>query len=614
VADRPEGKRETQQKENQILRSAARKPGHGIQKFFSSGSVSVKRSLPLFSCVLFLMIAAVSIMVYVIAARQINHSFVEQQLTIASETTRLVLATTIDSDLALARKMADTTAIRRYFSQPSDERLTTMAQEEFDNYQQHYKKGIVFWVNDVDKIFYSTGNEPYVVNPADPESYWYNMTLYETETYNFNINYNPDLDQINLWVNLPVFSDGTDGSREPLGMLGTAIDLTDFSDFVASAYRDYDEHIVSYMFNHSGEITSAADYDLVFNKTLLAEYLGDTGEKILETASALDESVKSIVTFGNHMYLISAIPEMNWYMVVSYPLSSFLALNPAMNAMFGGMLLLILIILIAVNVFIARSNSALAEQNALLLAANQRAESASRAKSAFLAKMSHEIRTPMNAITGMSELILRQNIPSATREHAIGINQAGANLLSIINDILDFSKIESGKMEIIPVEYELASLINDVVTIIRMRIAEKSVYFVTNIDSTLPKKLAGDETRVRQILLNILGNAVKYTNEGYIIFTVDGEAQGDGIILTCEVSDTGIGIQPENLDRLFGDFEQFDAYRNRNVEGTGLGLPLPAACAALWAAKSRYSAAMGRAVHLPPLSRRSSRTARLLPW
>jgi signal transduction histidine kinase/CheY-like chemotaxis protein/HPt (histidine-containing phosphotransfer) domain-containing protein len=531
-------------------------------------------SLPLFSCVLFLVIVAASATVYAIAARQINHSFVEQRLSIASETLRLNLAITIESELTLARKMADTPIIRQYFLQPSDTRLASMAKDEFDNYQRHFKKGVVFWVSDVDKIFYSTGNAPYILNPADPESYWYNMTLYETDIYNFNINYNPDLDEINLWVNLPVFKGGEGTPKTPLGMLGTAIDLTDFVDFVISTYRGDDERIVTYMFNHLGEITSAADYDLVFNKTLLTDRLGGIGVKIIETAASLDESEKSIFTFGNSMYMVGTIPEMNWSMVISYPLSGFFALNPVMNAMFLGMLLLVLIILIAVNLFIASSNNALSKQNTLLKALNKKAESASQAKSAFLAKMSHEIRTPMNAITGMSELILREDIPTAAREHAIGVKQAGANLLSIINDVLDFSKIESGKMEIIAAEYELASLINDVITIVRMRIAEKPLYFVTNIDSALPKRLIGDETRIRQILLNILGNAVKYTHEGHIIFTVDGETEDDVMTLTFEVSDTGIGIRKENLDKLFGDFEQFDVHRNRDVEGTGLGLAI----------------------------------------
>jgi signal transduction histidine kinase/CheY-like chemotaxis protein len=235
---------------------------------------------------------------------------------------------------------------------------------------------------------------------------------------------------------------------------------------------------------------------------------------------------------------------------------------------------------------IGASNAALASSNTALEAAVYErtrelekqtaiAESASRAKSDFLAKMSHEIRTPMNAIIGLSELILREKISSRVREYASGLKQSSVGLLSIINDILDFSKIESGKMEIIPVEYRLVSLINDVVALIRMRLREKPVLFVTNIDSSLPRSLFGDELRIRQILLNLLSNAAKYTREGHIMLAVEAEQREAGALsLVLKVSDTGIGIQAENLDKIFTDFTQFDQQKNKGVEGTGLGLAI----------------------------------------
>ncbi|MDR2663195.1 MAG: response regulator [Treponema sp.] len=203
------------------------------------------------------------------------------------------------------------------------------------------------------------------------------------------------------------------------------------------------------------------------------------------------------------------------------------------------------------------------------------AESASRAKSDFLARMSHEIRTPMNAITGMSELILRETASPRVREYAAGVKQSSANLLHIINDFLDFSKIDSGKLEIITGEYRLASLIDDVAAMIRIRLMEKPVLFVTSIDSTLPRSLVGDESRIRQILINLLTNAVKYTQEGHIMLSVRAEKMERGAVtLVLEISDTGIGIKAENMDRLFMDFTRFDTRKNRGVEGTGLGLSI----------------------------------------
>jgi signal transduction histidine kinase/CheY-like chemotaxis protein len=217
-------------------------------------------------------------------------------------------------------------------------------------------------------------------------------------------------------------------------------------------------------------------------------------------------------------------------------------------------------------------------------AAKMKADENSLSKSNFLAKMSHEIRTPMNAIIGMAELMLRKNLAPDVYDNASNIKQAGSSLLSLINDILDFSKIESGKLDIISGEYQLSSIINDVVAIIRMRLTEKPVHFITKIDGSLPATLIGDEARVRQVLLNLLTNAVKYTREGSITLSIgrrDGgqdKAGRDGepprICIAFAVADTGIGIKKEDMEKLFGNFVQFDKEQNRGVEGTGLGLAI----------------------------------------
>jgi len=534
----------------------------------------VNKTFLVFSCILFLIIALSAITAYTITARQINLSFIEQQLSISSETIRLRLTTSVNSELALVLKMADTPVIRQYFMNPHDPVIKAQADTELELFQEHFENKVVFWVSDADKVFYTTGNEPYIINPDDPASYWYNLTLYETEKFNFNINYNPDLDQINLWVNVPVFAQARD-NKKPIGMLGIGINLTDFSNFVASSYREFDENITPYMFNKYNEITSAADYSLVENKVHLDDLLGETGKELIKAAHGLSAGESRSFIYNKKIYRVNSIPSMEWYLAVSYPLPGFLALNKAMNTVFFSMLFLIFLMFIVINVYVARSENAMKKHNQQLLEAHRKAEIASQAKSDFLAKMSHEIRTPMNAITGMAELLLRGDLSGEARSHAQDIKQAGNNLVSIINDILDFSKIEAGKFEIIPAKYMLSSLLNDTVNIIRTRIMEKPIRFFTNIDGNIPNSLIGDEVRMRQILINLLSNAVKYSEKGYIGLTITADKWENGQVwLKIITADTGKGIKQEDQAKLFDEFVKADTKKNQGIEGTGLGLAI----------------------------------------
>ena len=205
----------------------------------------------------------------------------------------------------------------------------------------------------------------------------------------------------------------------------------------------------------------------------------------------------------------------------------------------------------------------------------QKTNEANRAKSDFLARMSHEIRTPMNAIAGMAELAMREGIPPAAQEYIYTVRQASHNLLSIINDILDFSKIESGKMEIAYEEYMPSAIINDVINIIKIKAFDSRLRFIVNISSGIPGVLAGDAAKIRQIMLNLLGNAVKYTEKGFISLTVSGERQSGGpVSLIIEVSDSGRGIRAGDTDKLFKEFTQLDVAYNTGIEGTGLGLAI----------------------------------------
>jgi signal transduction histidine kinase/ActR/RegA family two-component response regulator len=535
----------------------------------NGGNDILKRTFFKFSLGFFFVIFAGTILVFFSTTWRIGNGRLEDELDLMLEAVKLRIVSELNDELSLVLKLADVPLIKRYFLNPSDLRYRELALEEIAAYRRHFDNGTIFWISDVDKIFHYDDGVSYVLDPDDPDSYWYNMTLYQTEKYNFNINYNPELYRTNLWINAPVFDSvpSQGGSGKPIGMLGTGIDLTDFLDGLGS---NLDAGKDIYLFNAANEITVAQDHSLIFGKKTIIDHLGRHGEAIAEAVRKPGAPEIQTVSYNNVKYKVSAVPLLGWYIVALTPINMRTLYDPGLGYIFLGIELLALIVFIVSNTFVTVMQKKINEQTS-------RAESASRAKSEFLARMSHEIRTPLNAIIGLAEIELRKKPAGETGENLSELYKSGSNLLTLINDLLDISKIESGRLELNNAGYDPLALFQECISLNTVRIGEKPIEFKIDIDETLPRQLVGDEIRLREVLNNLLSNAVKYTDRGSIMLRVWHEWNDDdpeNCWLVFSVEDTGRGIKPEDLSSLFQEYARYDEQLNRGIEGTGLGLSI----------------------------------------
>ncbi len=303
-----------------------------------------------------------------------------------------------------------------------------------------------------------------------------------------------------------------------------------------------------------------------FNRTIIFSHCWlVVGVTMIITTVLLDYRKKrlkaySVTAVGMAVFVGFCVAE-----AVNYYLSEFPVLGIYLG--FGLVVLLAATVIQAVRDELAKIREAEALERA-----KEDAENANRAKSQFLARVSHEIRTPVNAVIGLNEMILRESREEETLQHAKDVKNASIALLDIINELLDASKIEAGVMELVIAEYELGSMLNDLYNMIRARLGDKQLKLVFDVDPNMPSRFAGDDMRIRQILLNLLTNAVKYTNEGTITVSLKWRDEGENAVLRYEVRDTGIGIKKEDIGKLKAAFQRVDLSRNKNVEGTGLGL------------------------------------------
>ena len=308
-------------------------------------NVSMRRRFIVFSIIFLLVILLGGTGAFILSMRSVIHNSKTNELSQTVDIERITLEASVNGEIAIAIKMADSPLIKRYFQNPYDPELSELAFEEIAGYRRAFAGNTVFWVNDMDKRFYSDDAYAFDIDTSDPGNYWYLMTLNETELYNFNINYNPDLDAINLWINAPVFNE----QRRPIGILGTGIDITAFID---SIYDNYSGTADLYFFNNEGEITGARNARLITDKVTLDQHLGPLGAGILEEAAVLrGEEIRSVNLFNTEV-AIGTVPALDWYIVVIEPVLLVDYFDTSMTFIFFGMMGLIIIIFIIFNILI----------------------------------------------------------------------------------------------------------------------------------------------------------------------------------------------------------------------------------------------------------------------
>ncbi len=445
----------------------------------------------------------------------------------------------------------------------------SMSEEDAINVMQDYLGSIkgkldydtAFLVSEKSRRYYTYEGLNKIVDPEnDDHDIWYSLFVNKDLAYDLDV----DSDEMNkgvwtVFVNARV----EDEQGRLLGVCGVGVQMTSLQKMIYESEKEYNVKINFVDENGLVQIdtddinieTARLDID-VLRPDKKDEYYYSTTEK--------DE-------FAVTKY----VEYLGWYLVVRSAPTSISRQFISVIFMNVALFLLVMVILIVmISVILKRSRKERDERERLHII-SERAVAASEAKSTFLSSMSHEIRTPINTMLGMNEMILRESKNMRIIDHATNIRNAGRTLLSLINSILDFSKIEEGKMEIVPITYDTAVLVSSAITSVKERADAKGLSFIAEIDDNLPSRLIGDDVRILQVIMNILTNAVKYTQKGHIRFIFREEKRNnDNIDIYVAVEDTGIGIKDADLPKLFESFERLDEVKNHGIEGTGLGMSI----------------------------------------
>lgn len=474
------------------------------------------------------------------------------------------IASSLNEPINVAKTMACNGFIIDFLEKEKD-MDPKQSEEMMRKYLSGIKNGLgystAFLISENSKRYYTYEGLNKVIDPVNDEhDVWYKLFIDQNVPYDLDV----DSDEMNknvwtIFVNTRIVDD----NGKLLGVCGVGVQMTNLQEMFAREEKEYNVKIN--LVDKNGLVQVDTEDINIENAWLDGNVLSHEGK---------DDYVYQ-TTNKNEFAVTKYVEYLGWYLVVrSKPTSisrdfiNVITLNVVLSLVVMGFLF------VMIRFFLKRIRKERDARQELLIM-SERAVAASEAKSSFLSSMSHEIRTPINAVLGMNEMILRETTDKKIIDYSTNIRNAGKTLLTLINSILDFSKIEEGKMEIVPVTYDTASLVNNIIASIDERAKAKKLRFLKEIDKNLPSKMIGDDVRLQQVIANILTNAVKYTEDGHVRLTIkEQKREGDEVELYVAVTDTGIGIRKEDLPKLFKSFERLDLEKNHSIEGTGLGMAI----------------------------------------
>jgi len=488
------------------------------------------------------------------------------ELTQRLETERIRLESSVHSEIAIVLKLANSPLVKRYLMNPDIPELEIVALEEIASYRSALTGYSIFWINDIDRIFYIDDNNPYWLDADDPVNYWYYMTLHDTEVYNFNINFNPDLNQIRLWINAPVFDD----EGAPVGMVGTGIELSVFLD---SIYQNIGERTELYFFIPDGKIYGARDIGLVIEGANIVDVLSASEIDILAVTRTLEPLEKQTFVVPNGVVAIGSIPLLDWYSI-AFVTDSIADYYTAMSVLFLVVLVLILFIFVIFNIFISRFLKSLrkaSESLAMvarmreqeLIADNEMLDRLNRMKTEFFQNMSHDFKTPLTVIsTSIINAYDLLDFEIDKEEMRKSLDNALSEIMRLarmVDSTMKYSSLQDNRQDMEPLD--IAPVLRDGAETYRALLERNG----NSLSLEIPRSLSlvhGNTDMLLHVLSNLLSNANRHTRGGAISI----RAMEDGDAITVTVRDTGTGVKPELLPRVFE--------RGVSEDGTGLGLSI----------------------------------------